>query len=89
MWWEGASLSGGEGLGASPPRHCQACPGNPVYEEMDHPDEPGGDGEAGCDRPRRGSEEVEAIWDPIDESDDWGMFHSALAEIAVMREAYG
>ena len=34
-------------------------------------------------------DEVEAIWAPIAESDDWGLFHAALNEIAVMREAYG
>jgi uncharacterized protein YdiU (UPF0061 family) len=34
-------------------------------------------------------DEVEAIWAPIAESDDWGLFHQALDEIAVMRAAYG
>ena len=34
-------------------------------------------------------DEVEAIWQPIDESDDWSAFEAKLAEIAVMREAYG
>ncbi len=34
-------------------------------------------------------DEVEAIWAPIAESDDWSLFHEALDEIAVMREAYG
>lgn len=34
-------------------------------------------------------DEVEAIWAPIAESDDWGLFHQTLAEIAEMREAYG
>jgi len=34
-------------------------------------------------------EEVEAIWAPIAESDDWSLFHQTLGEIAQMREAYG
>ena len=34
-------------------------------------------------------EEMEAIWAPIAEADDWGLFESTLAEIAVMRDAYG
>ncbi|MBD8066191.1 YdiU family protein [Devosia sp. PTR5] len=34
-------------------------------------------------------DEVEAIWAPIAERDDWSLFHKALAEIAQMREAYG
>ena len=34
-------------------------------------------------------DEVEAIWAPIAEADDWGRFEATLAEIAAMREAYG
>lgn len=34
-------------------------------------------------------EEVEAIWAPIAERDDWSLFESTLAEIAEMRDAYG
>jgi uncharacterized protein YdiU (UPF0061 family) len=34
-------------------------------------------------------DEVEAIWAPIAERDDWGALESKLAEIAMMREAYG
>jgi len=34
-------------------------------------------------------DDVEAIWAPIAESDDWSRLHSTLAEIAQMREAYG
>ena len=34
-------------------------------------------------------EEVEAIWAPIAESDDWSLLQKTLAEIAQMREAYG
>jgi len=34
-------------------------------------------------------EEVEAIWAPIAERDDWTLFHTALAEIGQMRGAYG
>jgi uncharacterized protein YdiU (UPF0061 family) len=34
-------------------------------------------------------DDVEAIWAPITESDDWGLFHQTLSEIAQMREAYG
>lgn len=34
-------------------------------------------------------EEMEAIWAPIAERDDWGLFHRTLGEIAEMREAYG
>jgi uncharacterized protein YdiU (UPF0061 family) len=34
-------------------------------------------------------DEVEAIWAPIAESDDWELFHQTLREIAEMREAYG
>ena len=34
-------------------------------------------------------EEMEAIWAPIAERDDWSLFQSTLAEIAVMRDAYG
>ncbi|PXA99080.1 YdiU family protein [Nostoc sp. 3335mG] len=34
-------------------------------------------------------DEMEAIWTPIAESDDWGLFRQALGEIAEMRQAYG
>lgn len=34
-------------------------------------------------------EEVEAIWKPIADSDDWSMFHTKLRAIDEMREAYG
>ncbi len=34
-------------------------------------------------------EEVEAIWAPIAERDDWSAFESTLSEIAQMRDAYG
>ena len=34
-------------------------------------------------------DEMEAIWAPIAEADDWGLFQSTLAEIAQMRDAYG
>lgn len=34
-------------------------------------------------------DEVEAIWAPIAEADDWSRFEAALSEIAQMREAYG
>lgn len=34
-------------------------------------------------------EEMEAIWAPIAERDDWGRFESTLSEIAQMRDAYG
>ncbi len=34
-------------------------------------------------------EEVEAIWAPIAERDDWSLFESTLSEIAQMRDAYG
>lgn len=34
-------------------------------------------------------EEVEAIWKPIAEQDDWSVFHAKLAAIGEMREAYG
>jgi uncharacterized protein YdiU (UPF0061 family) len=34
-------------------------------------------------------EQVEAIWAPIAEQDDWTAFHQTLGEIAQMREAYG
>lgn|SRR5690554_1799034 len=34
-------------------------------------------------------EEVEAIWTPIAERDDWTLLQQALAEIAQMRQAYG
>ena len=34
-------------------------------------------------------DEVEAIWAPIAESDDWSRFHAKLGDIALMREAYG
>ncbi|SFV38310.1 Uncharacterized conserved protein YdiU, UPF0061 family [Devosia crocina] len=34
-------------------------------------------------------EEVEAIWAPIAESDDWSGFYAVLGEIGEMREAYG
>jgi hypothetical protein len=33
-------------------------------------------------------DEVEAIWAPIAEHDDWGLFHAKLHEIGEMREAY-
>ncbi len=33
-------------------------------------------------------DEVEAIWAPIAESDDWTLFESTLSEIAQMRDAY-
>ncbi|HEV7291224.1 MAG TPA: YdiU family protein [Devosia sp.] len=34
-------------------------------------------------------DDMEAIWAPIAERDDWRLFHETLAEIAEMREAYG
>ena len=34
-------------------------------------------------------DEVEAIWAPIADRDDWGVLEATLAEIAQMREAYG
>lgn len=34
-------------------------------------------------------EEVEAIWAPIAESDNWSLFHKTLADIGEMRKAYG
>ena len=34
-------------------------------------------------------DEVEAIWAPIAQSDDWSLFETTLADIAQMREAYG
>jgi uncharacterized protein YdiU (UPF0061 family) len=34
-------------------------------------------------------DEVEAIWAPIAESDDWSRFHAKIAEIAQMAEALG
>jgi uncharacterized protein YdiU (UPF0061 family) len=34
-------------------------------------------------------DEMEAIWTPIAEKDDWGLFESTLSEIAQMRDAYG
>lgn len=33
-------------------------------------------------------DELEAVWAPIAESDDWGGFHQVLAEISEMQEAY-
>lgn len=33
-------------------------------------------------------EEVEAIWKPIADADDWSVFHAKLRQIAVLREAY-
>jgi uncharacterized protein YdiU (UPF0061 family) len=33
-------------------------------------------------------DEMEAIWAPIAERDDWSMFHTALEEIEAMRQAY-
>jgi uncharacterized protein YdiU (UPF0061 family) len=42
------------------------------------------------ERPRKMLiEQVEAIWAPIAERDDWSQFDSALSEIAGMRQAYG
>jgi uncharacterized protein YdiU (UPF0061 family) len=34
-------------------------------------------------------DEVEAIWSPIAESDDWDLFESTLSQIEQMRDAYG
>jgi hypothetical protein len=34
-------------------------------------------------------DEMEALWAPIAEADDWSAFTSALAEIEQMRAAYG
>ena len=33
-------------------------------------------------------DEMEALWAPITETDDWGAFHRALDEIEEMRQAY-
>ncbi|MBX3580484.1 MAG: YdiU family protein [Rhizobiaceae bacterium] len=33
-------------------------------------------------------DEVEALWKPIADSDDWSAFHAKLTDIALMREAY-
>jgi len=34
-------------------------------------------------------DEVEGLWAPIADSDDWSAFHAKLSDIALMREAYG
>jgi hypothetical protein len=34
-------------------------------------------------------EDVEALWAPISQSDDWSAFHAKLADIAAMADAYG
>jgi uncharacterized protein YdiU (UPF0061 family) len=34
-------------------------------------------------------DEMEAIWAPIAERDDWTLFQNTLADIAEMRQAYG
>lgn len=34
-------------------------------------------------------DEVEAIWAPIADNDDWSLFESTLSQIAEMRDAYG
>jgi uncharacterized protein YdiU (UPF0061 family) len=34
-------------------------------------------------------DDMEAIWAPIAETDDWTLFHATLTEIAQMRQAYG
>ena len=34
-------------------------------------------------------DEMEAIWAPIAERDDWSALETALREIGEMREAYG
>lgn len=34
-------------------------------------------------------DEVEAIWEPIAQSDDWSLFENTLSQIAQMRDAYG
>ena len=34
-------------------------------------------------------EEVEAIWAPIAERDDWSLFHAKLEAIEAMADAYG
>jgi hypothetical protein len=33
-------------------------------------------------------DEMEAIWAPIAERDDWSLFHQTLGEIEEMRQAY-
>jgi hypothetical protein len=33
-------------------------------------------------------DEVEALWEPIADNNDWSAFHAKLADIAAMREAY-
>ena len=33
--------------------------------------------------------EVEALWAPIAERDDWTLFHAKLADVETMRGAYG
>jgi len=33
-------------------------------------------------------EEVEALWAPIAERDDWTLFHAKLEDIELMRQAY-
>ena len=33
-------------------------------------------------------DEMEALWAPIAESDDWSAFNAALGEIEEMRQAY-
>ena len=34
-------------------------------------------------------DEVEALWAPIAEGDDWSAYHAKLAAIDMMAEAYG
>ena len=42
----------------------------------------------GLRRQRRAIEQVEAIWAPIAEHDDWSYLHEKLAEIHAMSDAY-
>jgi serine/tyrosine/threonine adenylyltransferase len=34
-------------------------------------------------------DEVEALWAPIAERDDWSLFESKLRDVAEMRDAFG
>ncbi len=91
--WHGGRASE-KRAAASPSAESYAAPGfEPVFAAIAaHPPAPG----IRLDHPYFAREkpctmlidEVEALWNPIADSDDWSAFHAKLADISAMREAY-
>lgn len=92
--WRGGALSTGRAARSPAADHYASEAFRPVADLMEAygPADDANLGHAYFARARPRTmliDEVEAIWAPIAESDDWRLFESTLSEIAQMRQAYG